>query len=244
MGQAGGEGTRSGRRHTPAPRRHRSRRRASLGRRRNIRGPVGADGRVVAGDAQIRRRRLLRVDRSSRRDRCAGLRDAAKTYFGKTAELVETAVTVSHFQKAVLKIGDYLIILALIMVALIIGFDLPRRADPHHAAVRARPDRRRHSRGDADGTVGDDGGRRAQAREETGDREQTGRDRGTGRRRRALRRQDGHADPEQADSRSVLLPGRDRARRSHPCRRARLAGGERRHDRSGGARRPEGQEAP
>ena len=35
-----------------------------------------------------------------------------KTYFGKTAELVETAVTVSHFQKAVLKIGNYLIILA------------------------------------------------------------------------------------------------------------------------------------
>src|SRR6202167_2513085 len=31
-----------------------------------------------------------------------------KTYFGKTAELVETAVTVSHFQKAVLRIGNYL----------------------------------------------------------------------------------------------------------------------------------------
>ena len=29
-----------------------------------------------------------------------------KTYFGKTAELVETAVTISHFQKAVLKIGN------------------------------------------------------------------------------------------------------------------------------------------
>ena len=38
-----------------------------------------------------------------------------KTYFGKTAELVETAVTVSHFQKAVLKIGNYLIILAVIL---------------------------------------------------------------------------------------------------------------------------------
>ena len=35
-----------------------------------------------------------------------------KTYFGKTAELVETAVTVSHFQKAVLRIGNYLIMLA------------------------------------------------------------------------------------------------------------------------------------
>ena len=34
------------------------------------------------------------------------------TYFGKTAQLVEEAHTVSHFQKAVLKIGNYLIILA------------------------------------------------------------------------------------------------------------------------------------
>jgi H+-transporting ATPase len=49
-----------------------------------------------------------------------------KTYFGKTAELVETAVTVSHFQKAVLKIGNYLIILALVLVALIIGLGIYR----------------------------------------------------------------------------------------------------------------------
>lgn len=28
------------------------------------------------------------------------------TYFGKTAKLVDTAVTVSHFQKVVLKIGN------------------------------------------------------------------------------------------------------------------------------------------
>jgi len=50
----------------------------------------------------------------------------SKTYFGKTAELVETAVTVSHFQKAVLKIGNYLIILALIFVAVIIGLGIYR----------------------------------------------------------------------------------------------------------------------
>ena len=49
-----------------------------------------------------------------------------KTYFGKTAELVETAVTISHFQKAVLKIGNYLIILALILVAMIIGLGVYR----------------------------------------------------------------------------------------------------------------------
>jgi H+-transporting ATPase len=34
------------------------------------------------------------------------------TYFGKTAQLVESAHTVSHFQRAVLKIGDYLIAMA------------------------------------------------------------------------------------------------------------------------------------
>ncbi|MEO6974134.1 MAG: plasma-membrane proton-efflux P-type ATPase, partial [Rhodoferax sp.] len=49
-----------------------------------------------------------------------------KTYFGKTAELVQTAVTVSHFQQAVLKIGNYLIMLAVVMVAVIIGMGIYR----------------------------------------------------------------------------------------------------------------------
>jgi H+-transporting ATPase len=42
------------------------------------------------------------------------------TYFGKTAQLVQTAHTTSHFQKAVLKIGNYLIVLALFLVTVII----------------------------------------------------------------------------------------------------------------------------
>ncbi|MEO6851527.1 MAG: plasma-membrane proton-efflux P-type ATPase, partial [Mucilaginibacter sp.] len=42
------------------------------------------------------------------------------TYFGKTAQLVQEANTASHFQKAVIKIGNYLIILAVVLVALII----------------------------------------------------------------------------------------------------------------------------
>jgi H+-transporting ATPase len=41
------------------------------------------------------------------------------TYFGRTAKLVELARTQSHFQKAVVKIGDYLIILAAVLVILI-----------------------------------------------------------------------------------------------------------------------------
>ena len=44
----------------------------------------------------------------------------ANTYFGKTAQLVQEAHTVSHFQRAVLKIGNYLIIIAVALVALII----------------------------------------------------------------------------------------------------------------------------
>jgi H+-transporting ATPase len=53
----------------------------------------------------------------------------AKTYFGKTAQLVQEAHTVSHFQRAVLKIGDYLIVLAVTLVVLILGVAL-FRGDP------------------------------------------------------------------------------------------------------------------
>jgi H+-transporting ATPase len=51
----------------------------------------------------------------------------AKTYFGKTAQMVEAARTVSHFQRAVLKIGDYLIIIAISLVVLILLTALFRR---------------------------------------------------------------------------------------------------------------------
>ncbi len=51
------------------------------------------------------------------------------TYFGKTAQLVQEAVTVSHFQRAVLKIGDYLIILAVALVTVIVTAAL-FRGDP------------------------------------------------------------------------------------------------------------------
>jgi H+-transporting ATPase len=44
----------------------------------------------------------------------------ASTYFGKTAELVADAHTVSHFQRAVLKIGNSLILLAVALVTLIV----------------------------------------------------------------------------------------------------------------------------
>jgi H+-transporting ATPase len=51
------------------------------------------------------------------------------TYFGKTAQLVQEAITVSHFQRAVLKIGDYLIALAVALVLVIVTVALFRH-DP------------------------------------------------------------------------------------------------------------------
>ena len=51
---------------------------------------------------------------------------AMNTFFGKTAKLVEEAKTKSHFQKAVIRIGDYLIILAVILVAIIFVIALYR----------------------------------------------------------------------------------------------------------------------
>ena len=50
----------------------------------------------------------------------------SNTYFGKTAKLVQEAKSISHFQKAVLKIGNYLIILAIVLVAVIIAVALIR----------------------------------------------------------------------------------------------------------------------
>ena len=41
------------------------------------------------------------------------------TFFGKTARLVEEAKTISHFQKAVVKIAHYLIIVAIFIIAII-----------------------------------------------------------------------------------------------------------------------------
>jgi H+-transporting ATPase len=50
----------------------------------------------------------------------------SSSYFGQTAQLVEATATPSHFQKAVLKIGDYLVVLALTLVILILAVALFR----------------------------------------------------------------------------------------------------------------------
>ena len=51
-----------------------------------------------------------------------------ETKFGQTAGLVEQARTVSHFQKAVLKIGDYLIYVSLALVVVLLLVELHRHA--------------------------------------------------------------------------------------------------------------------
>ncbi len=53
----------------------------------------------------------------------------AQTYFGSTAKLVESAGTTSHFQRAILRIGNFLILTALGLVALILVVALFRH-DP------------------------------------------------------------------------------------------------------------------
>jgi H+-transporting ATPase len=57
------------------------------------------------------------------------------TYFGKTAELVQTGQTVSHFQRAVLRIGTYLIVLAVAMVSVIVVVS-SLRGDPFFTTLQ------------------------------------------------------------------------------------------------------------
>jgi H+-transporting ATPase len=52
----------------------------------------------------------------------------AETYFGRTAQLVEGAGAVSHFQRAVLTIGDYLIYLSLGLVGVLVVAQIVRHA--------------------------------------------------------------------------------------------------------------------
>ncbi|HVT11789.1 MAG TPA: plasma-membrane proton-efflux P-type ATPase [Fimbriimonadaceae bacterium] len=53
----------------------------------------------------------------------------ANTFFGKTAQLVQQAKTTSHFQRALLKIGDYLILIAAFLIVIIVTVAL-FRGDP------------------------------------------------------------------------------------------------------------------
>ena len=84
---------------------------------------VPADSRLLAGDE-------VQVDQSELTGESLPVTDnPGDTYFGKTAELVQDAETVSHFQRAVLKIGKFLILLALALVSVIVVVSV-LRGDP------------------------------------------------------------------------------------------------------------------
>ena len=164
----------------------------------------------------------------------------ANTYFGKTAQLVQEAHTVSHFQRAVLKIGDYLIILAVALVAVIITVAL-FRGDPILTTLEfalvllvaaipvAMPTVL---------SVTMAVGARLLAKKEAIVTRLVGH-RGTGGRGRAVLGQDRHPDPEQADAGRSVQRERYPCRPSHPLRRTSFACGRQGHHRPGRDRRRE-----
>ncbi len=96
--------------------------------------PVEVDQSALTGESlPVERRRealvysgsIIRQGESNARVSATG----RETYFGKTARLVEDAQTASHFQRAVLKIGDYLIVIAIVLVVLILAVALFRHDD-------------------------------------------------------------------------------------------------------------------
>ena len=116
-------GARAGarRRHPAAPGRHRPRRRPAARGRRDRGRPVRADRRVAARrPAQPATR--CSPGRSSGKARSApwSMPPAPTPTSARPPNWSRTAHTVSHFQRAVLKIGNYLIILAVALVAVIV----------------------------------------------------------------------------------------------------------------------------
>ena len=84
-----------------------------------------------------------------------------KTYFGKTARLVEQAKSISHFQRAVLRIGNFLILVTVGLV-FVIGLAALFRRDPLMETIEFALilDGRLDSCGTACGLVRHHGGRR------------------------------------------------------------------------------------
>ena len=91
--------------------------------------PIGAHRRIASGPTQDWRHGLFELDPEMGDIDALVSATGNNTYFGKTAALVESAQTASHFQRAVLKIGDYLIVIAIALVVLILTVAL-FRGDP------------------------------------------------------------------------------------------------------------------
>jgi len=122
------------------------------------------------------------------------------TYFGKTARLVEEAPIVSHFQRAVLKIGDYLIVGDVDPDCRIVS----PRCHAHDAEIRTRVDGCGYSCGDADCVVSHHGSWGSTIGSEAGHREPPGGDRGIGGHGYAVFRQNRYFDTEYPDARRTL----------------------------------------
>lgn len=93
--------------------------------------PVEVDQSALTGESLPVTRKLndtLYSGSTIKRGETNGLVYAtgSKTYFGKTTQLVEEAYTVSHLQRAIIKICDYLIVIAIILVLLILAVAFSR----------------------------------------------------------------------------------------------------------------------
>ena len=130
------------------------------------------------------------------------------TFFGRTAKLVAAAGSESHSQKAVLQIGDFLILVASALALVLVGVEVYRKivvADSwdlehhrRHRAVRAGAAGGVDPGGAAGRHVRHHGDRRLCAVAPEGDPLAPFRDRGARRRRRLVQRQDRHPDAQPA----------------------------------------------
>lgn len=105
---------------------------------------VPADGELLDGTASVDESALtgesLPVDKQSGDGLYSGsslsrgevdcrvTATGSRTRFGRTAELVQGEAPPSHFQRAVLRIGRYLVVVTLVLAAVIIGLSLVRGA--------------------------------------------------------------------------------------------------------------------
>jgi H+-transporting ATPase len=93
---------------------------------------------------------------------------AGKTFFGRTASLVQSAGATSHFPRAaMMRIGDFLIAIAAVLAVASPTF--ARGQHPAAGGIRAGLAGRLRASRDAGGTVGDNGARRQAAGPREGD---------------------------------------------------------------------------
>ncbi len=145
------------------------------------------------------------------------------TYFGRTTRLVAEASTVSHFQRAVLRIGNFLDpARGGARVADRHRQPRSRRAGRNDAGVRAGGDGRGGTSRVAGGPLGDDGGRGADSGTRASDRQPSPRRRGARRHGRSVLRQDRDTHRKPFETRRRLVGGRRGPRRTPVVRRARV----------------------